>query len=625
VRETKFIEQNKEKWEEYERMLSQKDMDAEKLTDLYIHVTDDLAYSRTYYPNRTVRAYLNGLASRVFQHLSGQEKFPWAQMKHFWHTELPQIVWDSRRAIQFSLVLFIAAFFIGMLSCMIDPEFPRVILGDGYVNMTLENIKKGDPMAVYKSENMFGMSGSIALNNLRVAFFTMILGLVASIGTLFIMLYNGIMVGAFQYLFVQEGVFWDSFLTIWIHGTLEISAIIIAGGAGFVAGSGWLFPGTFSRSESFRLSIVKGFKLFMGLIPIIILAAIFEGYLTRATETPDWIRGAFILVSLGFILWYFVWYPWVVAKRTHAPKETEIVPTKTLQIDTTEIKDGGRIFSEAIAIFMKRFSTSGGISALLSAVFVAVFYLLFILDKGSEIFIFSESSDFWSALFSAQNYDALKRLLFFDQYHAAQYLHLPFIAIISIVSFRSARKHMSGRQIRGASLTSEIVAASILCIGAWCFCFLMQYENYLPTLFAYLIVLPSTGLLAYIAYTGQHELIALFSNFTPLFRLWPTLVSYLYLFMFSYLLFLFMSTYIFDFLVELIVSHSMHGEQTPEQVQLVFMTFIVIWLFYMTISAMMTSTSLLYHSAVECVYAESITEGIEKVGMQKQIRGLPKE
>ena len=66
MRETKFIQQNKEKWQEFESFLDGQYKDADKLSNLFIQVTDDLSYSRTFYPNRSVRVYLNGLAQQTF-------------------------------------------------------------------------------------------------------------------------------------------------------------------------------------------------------------------------------------------------------------------------------------------------------------------------------------------------------------------------------------------------------------------------------------------------------------------------------------------------------------------------------------------------------------------------------
>ena len=357
MRETKFIEQNREKWAEFEQMLRDNRRDPDKLNALFIQITDDLSYARTFYPNRSVRMYLNGLAQRVFHNIYRGKRFPAERLRRFWSDELPQIMWESRRALLLSFGIFVLAFAVGVASSIINPDFARQILGDDYVEMTLQNIQNGDPMAVYKDSGPLGMSVGIAANNLFVALWTAILGVLASIGTIFMLLRNGIMVGAFQYFFIDRGIFWQSSLTIWIHGTLEIAAIIIAGAAGLVAGAGLLFPGTYRRTQAFQISIRRGMKIFFGVVPIIILAAIFEGVLTRYTDTPDVIRGMFILISLCFVLWYFVWLPWHKARTTgfrQSIHDKELPPDRVELIDFQTVKSSGEILSDTFTVLRRR-------------------------------------------------------------------------------------------------------------------------------------------------------------------------------------------------------------------------------------------------------------------------------
>ena len=357
MRETKFIEQNRQKWAEFEQMLRDNRRDPDKLNELFIQITDDLSYARTFYPNRSVRMYLNGLAQRVFHNIYRGKRFPAERLKRFWSDELPQIMWESRRVLLLAFGIFALAFAVGVTSSIISPDFARQILGDDYVEMTLQNIQNGDPMAVYKDSGPFGMSVGIAANNLFVALWTAILGVLASIGTIFMLLRNGIMVGAFQYFFIERGIFWKSFLTIWIHGTLEISAIIIAGAAGLVAGSGLLFPGTYRRTQAFQITIRRGMKIFFGVAPIIILAAIFEGVLTRYTDTPDVVRGTFILVSLFFVLWYFVWLPGHKARTTGFQQpvfDKELPPDRVEMIDFQTVKSSGEILADTFTVLRRR-------------------------------------------------------------------------------------------------------------------------------------------------------------------------------------------------------------------------------------------------------------------------------
>ena len=199
--------------------------------------------------------------------------------------------------------------FIGVLSSVNDSDFVRLILGDRYVDMTLNNIANGEPMAVYDSSSEVPMFLGITLNNIIVSFRCFAMGLLTSFGTGYILLRNGIMVGAFQSFFYQHDLLWESFLAIFLHGTLELWAIVVAGAAGIALGNGWLFPGTYSRLESFRRGAKRGLKIIVGTIPVFILAGFIEGFVTRHTDIPDFLRFGLILLSLAFIIFYYIYLP----------------------------------------------------------------------------------------------------------------------------------------------------------------------------------------------------------------------------------------------------------------------------------------------------------------------------
>ena len=315
MKESKFIEQNKKKWQEFETDIIYRRNKATKLSRLFIQVTDDLSFVRTFYKHRSVKIYLNGMAQYLFNDLYRNQTSNLKGFFKFWKLDLPLLIHDARKEFRISFVIFLLAFGIGIISSIYDKDFARVILSDDYVKMTTENIQHNDPMAVYKKANEADMFLGITINNLMVALSTFLLGVFLSIGTVFRLIYNGVMVGVFQYFFIERGLFKESFLTIWQHGTLEISSIIIAGAAGITLGKGLIFPGTYSRIESFKISALRGLKIFLGITPIIIMAAFIEGFITRHTELNMPIRVTVIAISLLFILFYFVWYPWFIAKR----------------------------------------------------------------------------------------------------------------------------------------------------------------------------------------------------------------------------------------------------------------------------------------------------------------------
>ena len=155
----------------------------------------------------------------------------------------------------------------------------------------------------------------ITINNIRVALMAFAYGILFGIGSLYIMMQNAIMLGSFQYFFYDKGLLWESARTIWIHGTIEISVIIIASCAGLVLGNGMLFPGTYTRLESFKRGIKSGLKILMSTIPFFIIAGFLEGFVTRHTEMPDWLAIFIIGLSLFVIIFYYVIYPRQLHKK----------------------------------------------------------------------------------------------------------------------------------------------------------------------------------------------------------------------------------------------------------------------------------------------------------------------
>jgi uncharacterized membrane protein SpoIIM required for sporulation len=310
MREAAFIRRNTNKWRAYEETLNDPTShpDPDELTDRYVELTDDLSYARTFYPDSNITKYLNSVAARMHRGLMQNKRDDQNRFVLFWTRELPTVFRQSHRLLLVSAIFFGLACVVGWLSAANDDTFVRLILGDGYVNMTLENIKKGDPLGVYAHDDQADMFLAITYNNIGVSLRTFVAGILASFGTIVILFYNGVMLGTFQYFFYERDLLLESVLKIWIHGTLEISAIVIAGCAGLTLGNSLLFPGTFSRLESFKRGAKQGLKIAIGLIPIFVMAGFLESYVTRLTLHPA-LSATIILLSAGFIGWYFVWYP----------------------------------------------------------------------------------------------------------------------------------------------------------------------------------------------------------------------------------------------------------------------------------------------------------------------------
>ncbi len=317
MREAAFVRQNKNKWVKFEQELhNKKTLAPGKISELYLEVTDDLSYAKTFYPESNTTAYLNGLAATAHHMIYTNKKEPGNVFWNFYTRDFPAMFYHYQKQLLLSFVIFTIFIAVGVFSASSEGSFVRAIMGDAYVNMTLENIANKDPMAVYKQMGEMDMFLGITINNIRVALMAFTLGILAGLGTVYVLMQNAIMLGAFQYFFFDQGMLWESARTIWIHGTIEISVIIIAGCAGLVVGKSILFPQTFTRLASFIQGVKNGLKIVISTIPFFIIAGFLEGFVTRQTEMPDWLAISIITVSLAVILFYYVFYPFYLNKKS---------------------------------------------------------------------------------------------------------------------------------------------------------------------------------------------------------------------------------------------------------------------------------------------------------------------
>jgi len=378
MREKDFVEQNKEKWKRFEDIASKSsNSNPDELDELYTKITNDLSYARTYYNRRSIRVYLNKLAQSIFSELYKYRKGRKNAFTSFWTELLPQSLYLARRELNISLIFFVFAMLLGILSSIHENDFAQLILGDRYVKMTEENIAKGQPMAVYDSGNNVDMFFAITWNNIKVAFLTYVLGAFFAIGSLLVLLYNGIMVGTFQYFFIERELFQESFLTIWMHGAFEISAIVIAGGAGLTLGRGLLFPGNLPRLQSFQISARRSIQIMLGLIPVFIAAGFIEGFFTRYTEAPETLRGAFIIFCFLAVAFYFWYYPWSKF-RNHPPKINlnHLIDQGYKPVELQKLRSSKEVFGATFKVYRSIIGNLLLISVSIAFAYSAVFFAL---------------------------------------------------------------------------------------------------------------------------------------------------------------------------------------------------------------------------------------------------------
>lgn len=319
MREAAFVKQNKAKWIAFEKALTlNSEINPDQLADYYIQLTNDLAYAQTYYPESKTLQYLNSLASQAHQKIYKNKTETKNRLISFWKYEFPLFFIGHQRMLLYTFIIFAVATSIGVISTIHDDSFVRLILGDNYVNETLNNIEKGDPTAIYKSGSQIGSFLGITINNIRVAFIAYAFGVLTSVGTIYVLFNNGVMLGSFFTMFYNQDLLFEASKSVWLHGTIEISVILVAGCAGMVMGNSILFPKTYSRKVSFLRGAKDGLKIVVSTVPFFIIAGFIEGFITRYSNMPTWLALLIIFSSLALIVYYYILYPNILNKNQHA-------------------------------------------------------------------------------------------------------------------------------------------------------------------------------------------------------------------------------------------------------------------------------------------------------------------
>ena len=337
MREARFIKKNVDKWNQYQHEESK---DPDEMADRFVTLLDDLSYAKTFYPQSKVTRWINGIAAGIYQSIYQNRKQKYSRIILFWKYELPLLFRRYHKTFLFTFILFVLFVPIGVVSSATDPNYAENYFNhrvqSGYYDETISRIQKGDPFGVYKDPNPFSVFVRIAYNNISVAFKSVLFGVLFGIGTIILMWSNGLMLGCFQYIFFSQGLGWQSVLVIWIHGTIEISSIVIASCAGFMLGFGWLFPGTYTRRQSFLKSAKDAMKICVSLVPFFIVAAFFESYVTHLMSNtfqkdshdiglPVPVSIIILAGSFFLILWNFVLNPIQLHKKGVVLEEGKII------------------------------------------------------------------------------------------------------------------------------------------------------------------------------------------------------------------------------------------------------------------------------------------------------------
>lgn len=282
---TRWLEKRKAHWSKLEGLLalSTKDglkalsrSDLQDLSLLYRQTAADLAAIREDRSSVHFSRYLNQLLARAHNTIySGRRASPWTIFSFFWDT-YPRVFRQNLNYVLFALVVFLLGGVAGAVMTYQNPDFKVKILGPKMV----ETIERREMW----THSIVGIkpfaSSAIMTNNMSVGFVTFAMGITAGIGTFYMMVFNGVMIGVIGTACWLSGMSLQLWSFVAPHGVLELPAIFIAGGAGFRIARGLLFPGILPRRDSLAQAGFEAVKLLVGTVPILIVAGVIEAFVS---------------------------------------------------------------------------------------------------------------------------------------------------------------------------------------------------------------------------------------------------------------------------------------------------------------------------------------------------------
>ncbi|MBP3952675.1 stage II sporulation protein M [Bacillus suaedae] len=281
-----FVKQHRADWKQLEELMTtlhkqKRHISGEEINQfhrLYQKATQNLSYSQTYFGQDDVTAYLNGLVAKSHNLLYRDQVSSMKQIRTFFGTTFVRLLSEQWRFVVIAMLLFTLGAAGSFAAVINDPLHLYSVLPP--------QIAQGvNPDQLGASDGMVDapvMSAEIMTNNIQVAILAFAGGITFGLLTIYILIYNGIIIGALAALFWQYDKTYDFWAYIVPHGMIELTAIFIAGGAGLLMGYKLFVPGSYSRGYQLKEQAKRSVQLLLGTIPLFIIAGVIEGFITPA-------------------------------------------------------------------------------------------------------------------------------------------------------------------------------------------------------------------------------------------------------------------------------------------------------------------------------------------------------
>lgn len=307
MKEQQFININSSTWRELEELssvINKKGIKSlpSKQVKRFLHIfrqsSHHLAYARTHFPQSSVVAYLNSLIGKCHSHVYAVKKASPASVINYIRYEFPKLLKDNKLYIIASFGFFFVGFHIALILVLLNTDSATFFLSQEMVE-GVKNTPLGDGQWNHPL-----MASEIMTNNISVSLYAFVLGITLSIGTIYVLFYNGALLGALTamvYLYSDPVRYWSLILP---HGVIELTAIFISGAAGLLVGKSILIPGEFSRKHSLIKSSKTALSMLWGVILLLVIAGVIEGFFTPS-GADEFTKLLFALATALMLIAYF--------------------------------------------------------------------------------------------------------------------------------------------------------------------------------------------------------------------------------------------------------------------------------------------------------------------------------
>ncbi|MRG87481.1 stage II sporulation protein M [Salinibacillus xinjiangensis] len=304
-----FIKSYRRDWKELEQIVSRMQKqkwsitgtDIDEFHQLYQKSVRHLSYCQTYFPQEEVTQYLTELVSKSHNLIYKDQTSSGKQIRHFFSQTFVELLSGQWKAIIVAMCLFVIGLIGSFISVMNDPLHM-------YAMLPSEMTQGVDPEQIGAGEGPIDspmMSASIMTNNIQVAILAFAGGITFGLLTVYLLIYNGMIVGALAGLFWHYGKSYEFWAFIVPHGMIELTAIFIAGGAGLLMGYKLFIPGPFTRGYQLKKQAKRSVQLLLGTIPLFVIAGIIEGFITPANLSLEFKYLFAIITVLALVVYVF--------------------------------------------------------------------------------------------------------------------------------------------------------------------------------------------------------------------------------------------------------------------------------------------------------------------------------